>query len=70
MSDSITIFIGMHADPTQRLKMRISKDDYAKLPRGTVAEAMVTDLDTGKQHHLATADCSLGACRCAIVFVN
>ena len=70
MSDSMTIFIGTHANPEHRTQMRISKEDYAKLPRGTVAEALVTDLDSGKKYHLATAECSLGRCRCAVVFVN
>ena len=49
-----------------RLKMRISPEDKAKIVRGKW-KAVVTDLNTGVAYHARGASCGLPRCMCDAV---
>jgi hypothetical protein len=65
----IVIFIGNQPDPEDRLKLRISDADYAKIPpRGSRSTKIVkvTDLRTKQSFFVRRASCGLAKCWCAL----
>ena len=68
--NSLVIYVGNQPEPENMLKLRVLASDYAMLPRGTRATAIVTDLDTGKRYQLRRASCGLPRCLCALALVK
>lgn len=65
----IDVWVGNEPNPDDRLKLRVSDHDRARidlLPHGLGPERVqITDLLTGKQYTLRRANCGLGCC-CAL----
>lgn len=48
----------------ERVALRVSAEDCAKLGRGPGDYGVITDLDTGKRYALRGAPCELAGCYC------
>ncbi len=57
------------ADSSQRLHMQISTADDAKIQRGRLWRATVTDQDTGRRYKVRGAACSAPNCICDAVIM-
>jgi hypothetical protein len=60
----------LSSEDDERLQMRLSDEDGAKIRRGERWQATVTDLNTGIRYKVRGAACSLPHCFCDAVIME
>lgn len=68
--NTVTLYVGTESEPADRTILLITQADMDKLPRGSKAEAEVTDLNTGRKYLVHRVSCGLPGCMCAVDFVK